>query len=76
MKEVNALLALLIEEQQKKLLECGRERIPNLTSDDILQPNDYPLLEQDPLFRYEEGLLAGMQTVQSALYALWKEMNL
>ncbi len=59
----------LISFQQNRLLKLGRQFIPNLTSDDILQPNDYPQLENHPVFRYEEGLLAGIQTVKAALRA-------
>lgn len=64
------LLHELIEGQKKKLLECGSQIIPNLTADDVLQPNDYQELEYNPLFRYEEGVLAGMQMVQAALKGL------
>lgn len=63
------LLDELIEQQKQKLLECGCQIIPNLTADDILQPNDYQELENNPLFRYEEGVLAGMQIVKTALRA-------
>lgn len=74
-EEILNLLRELIEEQKKTLLKCGREFIPNLTSDDVLQPNDYPLLENHPIFRYEEGVLAGMQVIQSALFARFRELE-
>lgn len=56
--------------QQKKMLAYGQQIIPELTADDALQPNDFLELELNPLFRYEEGVLAGTQTVQMALRAL------
>lgn len=62
----------LIENQQKILLKCGRRLIPHLTDEDLLQPNDFVELENHPFFRYEEGILAGMQTIQTALRA-WKK---
>jgi hypothetical protein len=66
-------IAALIEEiaclQRKKLLACGQQIIPNVTEDDVLQPNDFIELENDPFFRYEEGVLAGIQSVQMALLA-------
>lgn len=69
----------LIEEmanfQRKKLLACGQQIVPVLTEDDILQPNDFLELEQHPIFRYEEGTLAGIQTVQMALLALQKDIQ-
>ena len=61
----------LIEEiansQRAKLLAYGRRIVPTLTSDDVLQPNDFPELENHPEFRYEEGVLAGILTIQMAL---------
>jgi len=70
-------LEALIEEirgsQQQKLLKLGRRVVPTLTSEDILQPNDYPQLESHPEFRYEEGVLAGIQTIQMAFRALHLE---
>lgn len=54
-------------EQQKKLLQLGRQIIPTLTPEDLLQPNDYPELENHPYFRYEEGLLHGIQSVEMAI---------
>lgn len=56
----------LIEMQRKKLLAFARQRIPHLTEDDILQPNDFPTLDNDPLFRYEEGILEGLLTARMA----------
>jgi hypothetical protein len=63
----------MIITQQKKLLECARRIIPSVTTDDILQPNDFPELENHPYFRYEEGLLAGLQSAQMAFRAEIRE---
>lgn len=64
-----ALLCELEEGQKKQLFEIGRRIVPNLTHDDLLQPNDYPELENHPHFRYEEGILAGIQSVKAAMLA-------
>lgn len=66
---IEALLNELEEGQQKTLYALGRRIVPNLTTEDLLQPNDYPELEENPHFRYEEGVLAGIRTVQTALRA-------
>lgn len=63
------LLEELISQQKAHLLFLGRKIIPRLTPEDLLQPNDYPELENHPVFRYEEGLLAGLQSAQMALRA-------
>jgi hypothetical protein len=63
----NQIIEEMIKMQRTRLFDLGRRIIPLLTMEDLLQPNDYPELEQHPLFRYEEGLLAGLLSVQMAL---------
>jgi len=65
----------ITDHQRKELLRCGRRLIPNLTTEDILQPNDYIELENNPHFRFEEGVLAGVQTLQMALLALRQDLD-
>ena len=74
-KKVSLLLQEIADQQQKKLLICGRRIIPTLTDEDMLQPNDYPTLENHPHFRYEEGILEGIRTIQMALRVLENEKN-
>jgi len=68
-EEIDRLLEEIAEGQRRKLLAFGRRIIPQLTSDDVLQPNDFPLLDHHPEFRYEEGMLAGLQAAQIAIRA-------
>ncbi|MCB1112693.1 MAG: hypothetical protein H7A37_09230 [Chlamydiales bacterium] len=72
--EVDSCLKELIMAQKNELLSTGRRIVPEVTADDLLQPNDFPDLENHPEFRYEEGVLAGMETVRYALRALEKEL--
>lgn len=74
-EEIKNLIDQIIQAQEKKVLACGREFIPNLTSEDILQPVDYPILENSSPFRYEEGSLAGMHTIRSALLAYFQDIT-
>lgn len=67
------LISGMIEQQKAGLLSLGSEVIPTLTPEDLLQPNDYEELENDPRFRYEEGILAGLQSAYAALLAAYKE---
>lgn len=71
-EEIDQLLKELVEFHKTELLKCGRRIIPHLTPEDILQPNDFKELEFNPHFRYEEGMVAGIQAVQMALWALKK----
>ena len=65
--ELQKMVSEMIALQQQKLQEVGESIMPNLTSDDLLQPQDIPALENDPRFRYEEGMLAGMLSVQAGI---------
>ncbi len=75
MQEFERMFDEMIEQQQRKLLKLANEIRPNLTEDDILQPNDFPDLENHPYFRYEEGLLAGILSSRMAFLALSREKN-
>lgn len=59
----------LIQQQEEKVFKFAQKIIPNITREDILQPNDFPALENHPLFRYEEGVLEGIRTAQMAFLA-------
>lgn len=67
---IDQLIGEMVEQQQKKLLKTGRYIVPTLTAEDVLQPNDYMELENNPHFRYEEGILAGLQSLQIALNSI------
>lgn len=68
-QEADSLMRELVESQKKQLLKLGRRYVPQLTLEDLWQPNDFPELEQSPHFRYEEGVLAGLQSMQMAMQA-------
>jgi hypothetical protein len=70
--KIEKLIEEIADFQRKNLLATGRRIVPSLTPEDMLQPNDYLELEHHPHFRYEEGVLAGIQTIQSAVRALAK----
>ncbi len=76
LNEINALLEELIIEQRKTLLKEGKRLVPTLIEDDLLQPNDFPMLEVNPSFRYEEGILAGFLSCKAAINALQRENSL
>ena len=73
--EIETLIDEVAESHRLSLLKMGRRIIPNLTPEDILQPNDYPELDAHPEFRYEEGMLAGIHSLQIALAVLKKQQG-
>lgn len=62
-------LQKMIDLQKKKVLSCAEEFVPYITEEDVLQPNDFPVLEEQPFFRHEEGILEGLQSAMAALRA-------
>lgn len=73
---LEALFDELIIAQRAKLLACGQSIIPHIIEDDLLQPNDFPELEQHPIFRYEEGVLEGLLTARMAYLAWMKDQEI
>lgn len=74
-QQLEMLFNELIDLQERKLLSYAATIIPNITTDDILQPNDYPELENHPFFRYEEGVLKGLHSAKMAVLAQQKEIH-
>jgi hypothetical protein len=72
---MHELFEELIRSQKAKMLAFARRIIPYVTPDDLLQPNDFPELENHPHFRYEEGVLEGLQTAHMAYLARQKDAN-
>jgi len=71
-KQLSDILNLLEEleiYQKKHLMEFAKKFVPNITDEDILQPNDFSELENNPLFRYEEGVFHGVLSTISAIKA-------
>lgn len=67
------LLNHLYDNQQQKLLQEGSKVIAHLTSDDVLQPMDFLELEENPFFRFEEGVLTGIGEARAAIAALFAD---
>ncbi len=61
------LIEEMIQQQERKVLKIARDIQSNLTSDDILNPQDFPAIKFDPIFNYEDGILTGMKAVLIAL---------
>jgi len=61
------LIQELIEHQLSKVFKVAREIVPDVTPEDIRNPQDFPELVADTLFNYEDGILTGYLTLQAAL---------
>jgi hypothetical protein len=60
----------LEESQRAKINRLGKLLVQGITDEDLLQPNDFPILEGNPYFRYEEGVLEGIMSARFALCAM------
>lgn len=66
---VDRLLIPLIDQQRAKVLEIARKLRPGTTLEDILNPQTFPELIGDVSFNYEDGILTGLLSAQTALRA-------
>jgi len=73
MSSMEQILKQMVEAQKKKLFDIAKRLVPKITPEDLLQPQDYPELDSHPEFRYEEGVLAGLESTLSAFYANHRE---
>jgi len=64
---IKKILDKMIQHQETKVLKIGREIVPDLTSEDIRNPQDFPELHKDTIFNYEDGILTGYHSVKIAL---------
>ena len=67
--DMEAAIVEMVSVQKEKLMHIARRIVPGVTDDDVLQPQDFLDLETNPEFRYEEGVLQGMETVLAAMRA-------
>ena len=75
-KSTEKLIQELIVHQQFKVLKVAREIVPDLTPEDIRNPQDFPELVADTMFNYEDGILTGYLTLQTAFRRQIRPENL
>ena len=76
MNDALQLVESLISGQKDRLFASARRIVPHITQEDLLQPNDFPQLEFHPHFRYEEGILDGMQVTRAAIQAAIADLEI
>ena len=75
-KSIEKLIQELIDYQLSKVLKVAREIVPDLTPEDIRNPQDFPELVADTMFNYEDGILTGYLTFQTAFRKQIRPENL
>ncbi len=71
-RDVEQLVDEMEQLQRQKVLELARRLRPGLTLEDVSNPHDFPELG-DPDWQYEDGILAGVQSVLAAVRARRRE---
>lgn len=66
---LDRLLSQMIAQQETRLLQLARQIVPDLTPEDVRNPQDFAPLVRDPEFNYEDGLLAGLRSAHIAVRA-------
>jgi hypothetical protein len=72
-QRVLGLLASMETAQADKVIALARRLKPGLTAEDIRNPHDFPDLD-DPDWHFEDGQLAGIQSVRFAIATLKKDL--
>lgn len=67
MKDTLLLIEEMITHQEAKVLRIAREIIPGVSPEDVMNPHDFPELERNGRFNFEDGILAGLKSVLIAL---------
>ena len=66
---LETLFDRMITHQREKVIEIARQLVPHLTPDDVLNPHDFPQLDADAQYNYEDGILTGYISAQMAVRA-------
>ncbi len=64
-----SLFNKMIDQQRQKVLRLAREAVPHISSEDVMNPHDFPQLKAHPTFEFEDGILSGLVAAQIALRA-------
>jgi hypothetical protein len=72
-RRVFELLDQMERAQADKVIALARRLKPGLTAEDIRNPHDFPDLD-DPDWHFEDGQLAGIQSVTFAIRGLSREL--
>jgi hypothetical protein len=68
-----ALFNSMIDQQRAKVIRLARQAVPHISSEDVMNPDDFPELKAHPTFEFEDGILAGLVSAQMALRAELKK---
>ena len=68
-QRIETLLEQMIQQQEEKLFRLAHRFRSTATIDDLRQLHDCPELDENPVFQFEDGLLAGLRSALIAVRA-------
>jgi hypothetical protein len=75
LEQILQLFDDMIVQQRSKCLKIARRLNPHLTPDDLMNSFDWPEVNENPQFVWEDGLLAGLQSAHAAVCAEFNERS-
>lgn len=72
--EIELTLHTLHEQQNAKARQAAHRVRPDLTAEDLLNPDNFADVISDPDFMYEDGIAAGILSAKIAVRAKLKEI--
>ena len=66
---IEMLLAEMVAQQEVTVLALGRTLAPNVTPEDLRNPQDIPAIATSATFNYEDGILTGLRSARIAMRA-------
>jgi hypothetical protein len=75
LESLDALFAQMVAQQREKVLALARQRNPKLTAEDIMNPENFPEIDSDGPFNFEDGILSGLVSAQIAVRAEFKRLS-
>ena len=76
LQELEVALSALHDQQNMKARREAHRIRPDLTSEDLLNPDNFAEIIADPNFMYEDGLAAGILSAKIAVRAKLKDLLL
>lgn len=69
------LLSKMLEAQKNKAQKVAQSIVPGLTSEDLLNPDNFPAIMTSADYIYEDGIAAGILSAKIAVRAALKEIS-
>lgn len=74
LESLEVKLQELIDYHRSKMIHMSQQKIPDLTSEDLLNPDDYSEIVTDPDIMHQDGIVAGVLSAKILVRNVIQEM--